>query len=56
VVAGDGHAAPDARAHRRGRPRVDEELAGVDLAAMVAERDALLIDLLAAKAEAAHLP
>ena len=35
---------------------VDDELAGVDVAAMVAERDALLIDLLAAKAGANHLP
>jgi carnitine 3-dehydrogenase len=35
---------------------VDEELADVDQAAMVAERDRLLIDLLAAKAKAEHLP
>jgi 3-hydroxyacyl-CoA dehydrogenase len=35
---------------------VGEELAGADVAAMVAERDALLIDLLAAKAAATHLP
>jgi len=35
---------------------VEEELAGTDVAAMVAERDALLIDLLAAKAAAEHLP
>ena len=35
---------------------VDEELARVDQDAMVAERDALLIDLLAAKAAAEHLP
>ena len=35
---------------------VAAELAGVDEAAMVAERDALLIDLLAAKAAARHLP
>jgi carnitine 3-dehydrogenase len=35
---------------------VDEELASVDQDAMVAERDRLLIDLLAAKAAAEHLP
>jgi len=35
---------------------VQEELAGIDVAAMVAERDAILIDLLAAKAAATHLP
>jgi carnitine 3-dehydrogenase len=35
---------------------VEEELATVDQDAMVAERDALLIDLLAAKAAAEHLP
>jgi carnitine 3-dehydrogenase len=35
---------------------VEEELESVDQAAMVAERDALLIDLLAAKAQAEHLP
>jgi hypothetical protein len=35
---------------------VEDELASVDQAAMVAERDALLIELLAAKAAAEHLP
>ena len=35
---------------------VDDELGSVDQDAMVAERDALLIDLLAAKAAAEHLP
>jgi|tagenome__1003787_1003787.scaffolds.fasta_scaffold20958342_3 carnitine 3-dehydrogenase len=35
---------------------VEDELASVDQDAMVAERDALLIDLLAAKAAAEHLP
>jgi carnitine 3-dehydrogenase len=35
---------------------VEDELAGLDVAAMVAERDALLIDLLAAKSAAEHLP
>ena len=35
---------------------VDQELASVDQDAMVAERDRLLIDLLAAKAAAEHLP
>jgi carnitine 3-dehydrogenase len=35
---------------------VDDELAGVDRDAMVRERDALLIDLLAAKAAAENLP
>jgi carnitine 3-dehydrogenase len=35
---------------------VEEELADTDVEAMVAERDALLIDLLAAKAAAEHLP
>jgi carnitine 3-dehydrogenase len=35
---------------------VDDELAGVDLAAMVAARDALLIDLIAAKNAADGLP
>ena len=35
---------------------VEEELESVDQEAMVAERDALLIDLLAAKAAAEHLP
>lgn len=35
---------------------VEDELASVDQEAMVAERDALLIDLLAAKAAAEHLP
>jgi carnitine 3-dehydrogenase len=35
---------------------VEDELASVDQDAMVAERDALLIDLLAAKAAARHLP
>jgi 3-hydroxyacyl-CoA dehydrogenase len=35
---------------------VHDELSGIDVAAMVAERDALLIDLLAAKAAATHLP
>jgi carnitine 3-dehydrogenase len=35
---------------------VEDELASVDQDAMVAERDTLLIDLLAAKARAEHLP
>jgi 3-hydroxyacyl-CoA dehydrogenase len=35
---------------------VDEELSGVDTAAMLAERDALLTELLAAKARATDLP
>jgi carnitine 3-dehydrogenase len=35
---------------------VDEELSGVDTAAMLAERDALLTELLAAKARASDLP
>ncbi|RYY45898.1 MAG: hypothetical protein EON53_09875 [Actinomycetales bacterium] len=35
---------------------VDDELAGVDQAAMAADRDALLIALLSAKAAARHLP
>jgi carnitine 3-dehydrogenase len=35
---------------------VEDELATVDQDAMVAERDALLIELLAAKSEAEHLP
>ncbi len=35
---------------------VDDELAGVDRAALVAERDAMLIDLVAAKRAARHLP
>jgi carnitine 3-dehydrogenase len=35
---------------------VEDELAGIDVAALVAQRDALLIDLLAAKAAADPLP
>ena len=35
---------------------VDDELAGIDQTAMVAERDRLLVDLLAAKARAENLP
>jgi 3-hydroxyacyl-CoA dehydrogenase len=35
---------------------VDEELAGIDMARLAAERDALLVDLLAAKANARVLP
>ena len=35
---------------------VDDELAGVDREALVAERDAMLIDLVAAKRAARHVP
>lgn len=35
---------------------VDEELAGIDQAAMAADRDRLLVELLVAKARAHHLP